>query len=87
MTRIHCSRTAFIWRRFRSCTLDITPLQHFVESGVHEGRQPNPLFDPAWYLQTYPDVAMSGQNPLVYYATRGWKEGHDPSRDSARPTI
>ena len=59
--------------------LGITPLQHFVESGVHEGRQPNPLFDPTWYLQTYPDVAMSGQNPLVYYATRGWKEGHDPS--------
>ena len=22
---------------------------------------------------------MSGQNPLAYYATQGWKEGHDPS--------
>ena len=68
--------------------LDITPLQHFVESGVHEGRRPNPFFDPTWYLQTYPDVAMSGQNPLCLLRnSRVGRRDTIRRRSSARPTI
>jgi len=37
------------------------------------------LFDSDWYLATYPDVALSGMNPLVHYVTTGGYQGFDPS--------
>lgn len=42
---------------------------------------PNPFFDTRWYLQQYPDVAISSENPLVHYLQYGWKEGRDPGPD------
>jgi hypothetical protein len=36
------------------------------------------LFDPAWYLRTYPDVASSGQDPAFHYLVYGGKEGRHP---------
>ena len=36
------------------------PLIHYLEYGAHEGRNPNPLFDTAYYLRQYPDVVESG---------------------------
>ena len=39
----------------------------------------NTLFDSDWYLATYPDVALSGMNPLVHYVTMGGFQGFDPS--------
>jgi hypothetical protein len=36
------------------------------------------LFDPDWYLSTYPDVAASGVDPAEHYAKFGWKETRDP---------
>ncbi len=36
------------------------------------------MFDLEWYLRTYPHVADTGAEPLVYYAARGWREGHSP---------
>ncbi|WP_235524097.1 glycosyltransferase family 4 protein [Sphingomonas sp. Leaf33] len=36
-------------------------------------------FDAAWYLETYPDVAASGNDPFVHYMTLGWRERRDPS--------
>jgi len=41
-------------------------------------RRRYPLFDVDWYLRTYPHVADTGAEPLVYYAARGWREGHSP---------
>ena len=38
----------------------------------------SPLFDPAWYLNCYPDVACSGADPAKHYATYGGFEGRDP---------
>jgi len=58
----------------------IEPLQHYIEHGVAEGRNPNPYFDTAWYLETYPDVAAAGVNPLLHYIKYGVAEGRDPSR-------
>lgn len=43
------------------------------------GFDPGPLFDPAWYLETYPDVAASGVNPLLHYVAIGASTGYDPS--------
>lgn len=36
------------------------------------------LFDPDWYLRTYPDVASSGQDPAHHYLVYGGGEGRHP---------
>ena len=36
------------------------------------------LFDPRWYLRTYPDVAAAGVDPLRHYAEYGAVEGRMP---------
>lgn len=36
------------------------------------------LFDADWYLQTYPDVAQAGLNPLRHYLDHGAAEGRLP---------
>src|SRR5256885_5548391 len=35
----------------------LDPLTHYLKWGVHEQRNPNPLFDTAWYGACNPDVA------------------------------
>ena len=57
---------------------EVDAVRHFVETGAREGRIPNRIFDPAFYLAKYPDVAASGQNPLVHYILFGEKEGRSP---------
>lgn len=37
------------------------------------------LFDAAWYVQSYPDVAYSGLDPLRHYVMYGAAVGRDPS--------
>ncbi|WP_445363362.1 glycoside hydrolase family 99-like domain-containing protein [Microbulbifer sp. ANSA003] len=37
------------------------------------------LFDHDWYLETNPDVAESGVNPLEHYYFNGYKEGRTPN--------
>lgn len=37
------------------------------------------VFDAAFYLATYPDVAQAGVAPLAHYLEFGWKEFRDPS--------
>lgn len=36
------------------------------------------LFDSAWYLRRYPDVAQAEIDPISHYLTVGWLEGRDP---------
>jgi serralysin len=57
----------------------VDPLQHFLQNGWKEGRNPNPWFDTAGYLAQYGDVAAAGVNPLLHYEQSGWTEGRDPS--------
>src|SRR5215475_14469869 len=38
------------------------------------------LFDAAWYLESYPDVAARGVDPLRHYVRHGAREGRDPNR-------
>jgi glycosyltransferase involved in cell wall biosynthesis len=35
------------------------------------------LFDPAWYLETYPEVATAGHDPFEHYVSIGASEGRD----------
>jgi len=37
------------------------------------------LFDPAYYLNTYLDVARAGIDPFAHYMRHGWREGRNPS--------
>lgn len=36
------------------------------------------LFDPAWYLDTYDDVAAAGSDPLAHFLAYGAAEHRDP---------
>lgn len=38
-----------------------------------------PYFDAGYYLSSYPDVRLSGMDPLEHYCQAGWQEGRDPS--------
>ena len=38
------------------------------------------LFDTAWYLEAYPDVAARKVDPLEHYIRHGVREGRDPNR-------
>jgi len=59
----------------------VDPVRHFLERGAGAGRQPNRMFDPAFYLGQNPDVAQSGDNPLVHFIHYGAAEGRRPHRD------
>ena len=37
------------------------------------------LFDPDWYLTTYPDVAAAGLDPIRHFFEDGAREGRDPN--------
>jgi len=53
-------------------------LADFLLRGGYEGRQPHPLFDPAFYLRKYPDVAAAGVNPLCHYLKYGRAQLRQP---------
>jgi nucleotide-binding universal stress UspA family protein len=38
----------------------------------------SPLFDGAWYLREYPDVAATGLSPALHYLRHGVKERKNP---------
>lgn len=66
---------AYYGRAYRG---PLPPLAHFIAVGAFEGANPHPLFDPAFYLRKYPDVAASGVNPLFHYLLHGAAEGRKP---------
>ena len=49
-------------------------ISHYLREGAARGLFPNPLFDPAYYLETNPDLCATGENPLLAYL-RARKEG------------
>ncbi len=44
----------------------MNPLNHYLQYGAAEQRQPNPLFDPAHYLACCPEARGAG-NPLAHF--------------------
>jgi hypothetical protein len=52
---------------------------HYVNYGLHEGRQPNLFFHPEFYLSQVERADQIALTPLEDYATRGWKIGLNPS--------
>ncbi|MFN3512983.1 MAG: hypothetical protein ACK41C_08065 [Phenylobacterium sp.] len=53
------------------------PLEHFLEHGWREGRDPSAAFPMADYLRLNPDVRQTGENPLLHYLTKGRAEGRE----------
>lgn len=66
------------WLARQAPNIGEVSLRAFVENPEWRAFSPHPLFDAAWYLKTYPDVAESGMSPLVHYVLHGWREGRDP---------
>jgi len=50
------------------------PLEHFLIFWNQNGFDPNPFFSMSNYLKANPDVAISGQNPLIHFVENGISE-------------
>lgn len=57
---------------------NISPLDHYLTEGAALGFDPSPHFSTQGYLEGYPDVAVSGINPLVHFLKHGQREGRLP---------
>ena len=57
------------------------PIGHYLTVGARRGLKPHPLFDTAYYLKRYPDVAKSVCNPFSHYLTAGGVEGRWPNAE------
>lgn len=67
-----------LWRlttAFRAMIKNLT----FARRMLFASQRPIPLFDAAFYLERYPDVAVRGQNPYAHYLRFGADEGRDPN--------
>jgi hypothetical protein len=81
--RMHAASAIFFDRQFYRTTnaessAKVTPLLHFLVAGAFDGRKPHPLFDPAFYLERYPDIREAGVNPLLHFIRYGAAEGRKP---------
>lgn len=60
----------------------IDPLEHFLNFGGVEGRNPSSEFDSSWYLDNNADVKAAKINPLLHFLLYGKAEGRE-----SRPAI
>lgn len=56
----------------------LDPVNHYIERGASELRDPGPYFSTRWYVERYPDVAASGKNPLHHFIVYGYSERRLP---------
>lgn len=56
-------------------TIKSDPASHYLTYGRRMGFEPSPYFSGKAYLERYPDVAQSGDNPLLHYLRYGQYEG------------
>jgi hypothetical protein len=53
-------------------------LEHYLDADMHSSVRPNPYFEPAFYLQRYPDINPSVVHPFVHFILHGDAEGRWP---------
>lgn len=58
-------------------------LKGWIEHGDIERFRASGLFDEKWYLEAYPDVAMTGIDPAEHYLWIGWRLNRRPSANAA----
>lgn len=51
---------------------DMDPVQHYLDHGAAEGRDPSPFFSTSRYLARNPHIAKNGTNPLLHFEGYGW---------------
>jgi len=56
----------------------VDPLQHFLDIGWTEGRDPSANFSVSFYLRQNRDVLRLGINPLLHFLRSGLAEGRSP---------
>ena len=57
----------------------VDPINHYIQFGAAEGRDPSAIFSTRWYLTANPDVHAANVNPLVHYLSHGYHEGRRPN--------
>jgi len=57
---------------------EVDPLEHYMQQGYKEGRNPHTWFDSTYYLEQNPDVKSADINPLLHYINQGYREGREP---------
>ena len=62
----------------RRLSPEIDPCVHYVVVGEALGWRPSTAFDPAFYLERYPDIAAAGGNALAHYVVDGRREQRSP---------
>ncbi|UUP18240.1 class I SAM-dependent methyltransferase [Nitratireductor thuwali] len=60
---------------------------HYLTIGEAAGLAPSVHFDPQFYREQYPDIAMSGTKPLLHYLCYGRLEGRSPRSHDILPDI
>ena len=71
----------FLKSWYKNCNTDINfeninPIQHFILYGVHEGRKPNPYFDPKWYVNKYKSSSASTIDTVLNYSQSEWRQNN-----------
>ncbi len=56
----------------------VDPVDHYINYGAAELRDPNRFFDSRWYLAQNPDLTGTGLHPLVHYMQFGAAELRNP---------
>lgn len=54
---------------------DMDLIQHYLRVGISELRDPSPHFSSTLYLERYPDVAASREDPFLHWLRIGLSEG------------
>lgn len=67
---------AFYSERYPDVRLaGMNPMLHYLRHGAAEGRKPNRLFDPDYYLSSCPE-ARNGSNPLLHFIHTAGRSGN-----------
>lgn len=63
------------------------PLDHFLNQGWKDGKDPNSWFSTQYYLEHNPDVKAAGINPFVHYLQAGRHETRDALPSAIPKTV
>ena len=63
------------WYQKQNPDVTMDPIEHYLDFGWKEGRNPSSRFDNEEYYELNPDVRGSGFPPLLHYEQYGKKEG------------
>jgi hypothetical protein len=69
------------WYRTAYPEVAADPVQHYIEAGWRDGRDPNAWFATRWYLDQNPGVSEADESPLHHFVRDGAFAGRRPHPD------